>query len=456
MAKKESESYYKKLQDLTIDELYCYGLLVGIQKPSSMQRKNDLIKTIVEKESTFLDNDERKFYFTKVDSKLKYLDSPTAKENFVQKTLTAAAKIKVEDVKREIQEQLNQRRETESSIDLNQIQIENDQIIDRLSLNNEQNDELLAQLLSSHSNGFRNRNNGFNFKPKLKYEPSHGIEAFIRSVEDYAKANDVTDKEKWTAVAKSALNQSEDGLLIQDTLTPEEEKDWNLFKNKLQSILGRAADYYRDSFRSFRRGSLLPGMAMSKLIQAYKRGFLKSGDALTDHDMRIIKLQFIESLDNPLRGLVKAEEGRLTFFNIAERAAELERCFGSSYQRDSAATIMFSEGRVQAANSIQADQSIQMKMLELLNNMNCQAKTQHNQMLNLLENRQNKNHDGNNFRRYGRYNQKRGSMSNVLKEAQPKLQGFCYFYVKNGACRYNNCRFKHDKNIPDDVIKAIK
>ena len=48
------------------------------------------------------------------------------------------------------------------------------------------------------------------------------IEAFIRSLEDYAKANDITDEEKWTAVAKFALNQSEDSLLIQDTLTPEE------------------------------------------------------------------------------------------------------------------------------------------------------------------------------------------------------------------------------------------
>ena len=254
MAKKQ-ENYFKELKDLTIEELFCYGVGLGIQKPTSMQRKNDIIKMIVQKDANFLNNTNKKFYFSKTDNKLQYYATPTTPENFHQKTITAASQVKVEDLKKEIEEEKADSI-SESSIDLSQFDVKDDCIQNRPDADNDADidSNFLLNLINTANN---QKSKGFLFKPKLKYEPTHGIEAFIRSVEDYARANDVTDTKKWVAVAKSALNQSEDGLLIQDSLLPEEENDWILFKCKLQSILGRAADYYRDSVRSIRCGSLI-------------------------------------------------------------------------------------------------------------------------------------------------------------------------------------------------------
>ena len=61
----KSEQYFKELADLTIEEIYTFAISIGIQKPTSLQRKSDLIRKIVSKQSGFLDNTEKKFYFTK-------------------------------------------------------------------------------------------------------------------------------------------------------------------------------------------------------------------------------------------------------------------------------------------------------------------------------------------------------------------------------------------------------
>ena len=119
------------------------------------------------------------------------------------------------------------------------------------------------------------------------------IEAFIKSVETYAAANDILNQQKLIEIAKTALNSSEDGILLQDSLLPGEETDWDLFKNKLLSMLGNPPDYYRDLYRSFRRGTQKLGLAMSRLVQAYKRGFLSNSQILSDGDKKQIMHQFI-------------------------------------------------------------------------------------------------------------------------------------------------------------------
>jgi len=190
---------------------------------------------------------------------------------------------------------------------------------------------------------------------------------------------------------------------------------------------------------------------MSRLTQAYKRGFLTSGQELTKSDKDHIMHQFVNALDNPLRGLLKAEEKKLDFNTIADRAAELERCFGSGFAPDSAATLMFPEARVQmveSKNAVEAGNTIQLKMIELMNNMMQQSKQQHAEAMKQFQKQPTTT----------QYNNKPTSNRrgvNLAGIAQ-KLQGHCYYHVKYQNCKKQNCTFKHETTIPDDVAAACK
>ena len=189
---------------------------------------------------------------------------------------------------------------------------------------------------------------------------------------------------------------------------------------------------------------------MSRLTQAYKRGFLTSGNELSESDKKHVQLQFIQSLDNPLRGLVKAEESRLNFSNIAERAAELERCFGSGM--DSAAALMFPGQTVQLVNAIseqRTQETVQIKMLELLNTLTEQSKHQHAEMMRIVNT--NKNNAENSHGNPGNRKHGRKDLSQIVS----KLQGHCYQYVKYGNCRRDQCRYKHSDNIPEELKKIV-
>ena len=474
LAEMSSEKYYKTLTELTIPELCCYGLKLGLPRSNVGYVKNDIIKKIIAEEGNFLDDPDRKFYFTRTKAnrdgkdtdQLKYVASPGDTGSFTKKPLQDRFKIDIEATKEEIEkekaEALKRESEEVESLDLSQFVIKDEQgaMIKTNVISENKASHTDAQITTgpiaerilrqiqqecntSQSNPLRATNIGY--RQKLKYEPTHGIEAFIRSVESYCQANDITDQKKLVAIAKSALNNSDDGLLLQDSLLPAEEEDWTLFKSKLVSILGNPPDFYRDSYRSFRRGNLRLGIAMSTLIQAYKRGFKENGDSLTESDQQHIMHQFINSLDNPLRGLLKAEEKKLTFSTIAERANELERCFGSGFRPDSAATLMFPESRVsmvQSQNALENGNTIQLKMIELMNSMITESKKQHEETMKR-------------FRGQTRRNQTGRPNSKIADVAQ-KLQGHCYFHVKFNNCRRTDCRYKHESEIPKEIKDLCK
>ena len=471
---RQPEKYYKKLTDLTIQELCCYGLKLGLERSSVGYVKSDVIKRIVAKEPDFLDFPSKKFYFENVQKEeggrnrnmLNYVANPQDKAVYAAKQQNPHQKIDVAQIKAELETEVE--KTEHESLDLDNFIMKNDVMIDKSVIgdSNELNEEptnqsnQLAELLAKMTTSTRPSNTGYvnniGYRQKLKYEPSHGIEAFIRSVETYCQANDITGNEKQIAIAKSALNSSDDGLLLQDSLLPAEENDWELFKQKLLSILGNPPDYYRDFYRSFRRGSQKVGIAMSRLTQAYKRGFLNPGAQLTESDQAHIMHQFINSLDNPLRGLLKAEEKKLKFSTIAERAGELERCFGSNFAPDSAATLMFPEARVsvvKSQNALEAGNTIQLKMIELMNAMMTENKKQHHEMMNQFKKGQSNNGQSN----FGRHQTRQPSgRSHFLKDIAPKLKGFCYFYVKNNSCNRSDCTYKHDRDVPKDVKDACK
>ena len=457
MTKKQ---YSKTIENLTIPELLCYGIELGLKKVRSSQTKEQIVRDIVTKKPDFLENETAPYYFIKDEAKntLEYVKTPGALELFpIKRLVNVNQRIPIAKIKAELVKEENASEHSESSIDLSRFHITGDRIIDRTVAHEVDDDQHLdnATLLQMMKNLATNSNKekSFHFRQKIKYEPLHGIEAFIRSVESYAAANEISDKTKWIAIAKSALNGSEDGLLLQDALSPAEDADWELFKSKLQSILGNPPDYYRDYYRSFRRGTQKLGLAMSRLTQAYKRGFLSSEQALSEHDKRHIMLQFISSLDNPLRGLVKAEEKKLTFSTIADRAAELERCFGQGFGPESAAAMMFPEGRVQmvnAQNAAKTQNLVQTEMFELIKTLTQQARQQHAEMVNLIKNVQNSSSRPT-------PPAPKGGSRKIPDEVFKILDGYCFNKIKYGKCRMDDrCRYKHTEPVPENIKKAVR
>ena len=442
------EKYSKTIRNFTITELCVYGLAHNIIGLELKDRIRDALAKVLNKQPNFLDEPEKVFYFKKSKNgkKFSFVSEPENIANYPLKTVPRTQQIQVEEIKNHFAETASQ-----DSLELEEPEIKTEEETTAPQVNTTEIEglrTLLSTLSSQITQPTNSNSKSLNFRPKLKYEPTHGIEAFIRSVECYGDANDISDKKKWIAIAKTALNASEDGLLLQDALLPAEEEDWDLFKNKLLSILGNPPDHYRDVYRSFRRGNQKPGLAMSKLTQAYKRGFLGNGQVLSESDKQHILHQFINSLDNPLRGLVKAEEKRVTFATIADRVAELERCFGSGFAPESAASMMFPEARVQrvqAENDAQTQNTVQLKMIELMNSMMEQSKQQHTQIMKTI-NSANQNRSGMN-----RDNRRKSNFSEIAR----KLDGHCFFWVKNGSCRSgNDCKYKHAPNVPRE-IKAV-
>ena len=434
---RDMKKYFKTVEHLSFAELVCYGMALGYKTFQTESRKNDLILRILEKEPSFLEDLDKKFFFTKNQNKLTFERNPVSKADYKEEKLSAQFMININEVNKLLIE-LENLNELDTSI----IKEEPNEKPETTPGSIASSADGIPNLISLLQNMSEKPEKNFSYRQKLKYEPSHGIEAFIRSVESYSEANGITNSEKKVAIAKAALNTSEDGLLLQDALSPAEEKDWKLFKSKLLQLLGNPPDYYRDLFRSFRRGAAKLGLAMSRLTQAYKRGFLTSDQSLSENDKMHIKLQFIASLDNPLKGLVKAEEKTLTYDNIAERAAELERCFGRDFHPEGVAALLYPESRVQMVNAVndqKSQEALNMKMIELLTACITQGKEQHEQMIRLIQN--SGQHRG---------NQKRGK--SLTSDQRTKLQGYCLGKLKTGKCKNDRCRYNHGE-APESVKK---
>ena len=125
------------------------------------------------------------------------------------------------------------------------------------------------QIVLQTSNLMTKRNpaeQNFRFTQKIKYDSSLGIEAFIRSVDAYSNANSISDDLRKIAIAKSALNASEEGISMQDALQPHEEQSWTLFKACLIKTLGKSVEYYQDCFENFKKDSERIVVVFNKII----------------------------------------------------------------------------------------------------------------------------------------------------------------------------------------------
>ena len=162
---------------------------------------------------------------------------------------------------------------------------------------------------------------------KLKYDESRGIEQFLSLVESFCEANDITIDAVKVKLALAALCASEHGLVLKESLVGEETQVWDLFKNKLIAILGRDHEFYFNMFKNFKRGSISPGLALARISSYYRKSFPITRENLNTDDKNRIFRAFVESLEQPVQGMIKAEEYRLNLDNVAIRVQQLERAY---------------------------------------------------------------------------------------------------------------------------------
>ena len=240
------------------------------------------------------------------------------------------------------------------------------------------------------------------FRTKLKYEPDDEIERFLSCVESYCHANNLTSDDSKISITLTCLNQTDEGALAVNILTDTDKSSWSVFKGKLIQVLGHSRDYYKNQFKQFKRNSMRLGLALSTLTQYFKRGWGIVDRELTPIEEDMIKDRFINSLDMPLRVMLKAEANKLTLRTILSRSSELEICFSSD------------QNQSQVVNSIESPQNCG-EILDAL-------KASHTQMMDMMKSFS------------GLYKDDKSKRKRPNPEIFKKLNGLCSFYVKGVDC----------------------
>ena len=279
------------------------------------------------------------------------------------------------------------------------------------------------------------------YKQKVKFEEGMEINRFLKTIETYSYANGVTSDSNMIAIAVAALNNTDEGSLACGLVSDCDYSDWETFKTKISTILGHSAEHYRNKFNNFKRGQMRLGIALSTLTQSFKRGWKITHD-LTETEENMIKTQFIRSLNNPLKLLLKAEETKLTLETILDRAIQLESCFDDETS--------------QTVNMVHNSPEVPDKLTDVLNAL----QLQHKEMIEI----QKKHSDALSKLQSGHF-------SRQFFESRPHVQhrnqtmgsqrtyailnGLCSYYVRNQPCANKNCRYRHFGNITQEQRKLF-
>ena len=162
---------------------------------------------------------------------------------------------------------------------------------------------------------------------KLKFDETKNIENFLSQIDSVCEANGIKEDGTKVKIALAAIITSEHGVVIAETVNQVEKHDWSLFKAKLTSILGRDYEHYDDLFSRFKRKNLSPGLALAQMCAYYKKSFPVRREILNEDDKRVILRAFIRSLEQPIKGLIRAEEHLLNLDTVANRVQKLERAY---------------------------------------------------------------------------------------------------------------------------------
>ena len=256
------------------------------------------------------------------------------------------------------------------------------------------------------------------YKQKLRYDSSQDIGRFFNAVESYAFANGITSDDTFIAISNASLNQDSDGATAVELLSQVDYESWSKYKRKLMTILDHNPDHYRAKFNSFERGHLKLGLALSTLISYFRKGW-QINRALTAIESEMVKIRFIESLKNPMKMMLHAEQKRLDLENILERALELESAFSNETNQES---INF------------VSQPKPDKLVDIFSMM----QQQHQELVQLLSSNNKSNFSG----------------QHRTKNRDPSkfriLGGLCSFYVNGQDCPRRFCKFRHEGPVTQE------
>ena len=317
------------------------------------------------------------------------------------------------------------------------------------------------------------------YKQKLKYETDMNINRFLGQVETYAHANGISDDNKMIALAIAALNQTDEGAKSTKILRDQDFINWEAFKTKLAKVLGHAPAYYVNKFNNFTRGSMKLGVALSELIECFRKGWQIEFRDLTSTEEEIIKRKFIHSLNGSLMYMLKTEEKKHNLDTLLDRAIELETCFTDDSQSMLVNSINAQPMSVksnlpahdskQKSNSINNVSEVPDKLTDILQNL----QNQHKEILSIQKqcseamNRLSlNNHNNSNFNNQNYNNQNRNHLihnqnsrpqnsSTQRNNLYQDLNGLCIHYVRGNQCRYSTCRYKHTGPVSDALRKQF-
>ena len=302
----------------------------------------------------------------------------------------------------------------------------------------------------AHKDAFQKTPSQKLLSQKIKFEPKAEIQRFLSQVETYATANHIKFDHQLVSVAIAAMNVTDEGSLATESLSEADKSTWSAFKKKLIKLLGHSPEYYRNYFSTFKRGNMRLGLAFSCLSQAFRRGWqLKELDEV---QKKMVITAFINSLENPLKYMLKSEQGKLTFDTVTERAIELEGCIGA----DSSINALTLNPDVLAhVNSVQPEHT---KIDELLKAM----KEQHLEMLKMFKssnisnngyNKQYNNFQKNNSNNYQSPNSNNRPQNRIDDSIKSAMGNLCLRYATGRKC-HDKCRFKHSGEISENARKA--
>ena len=437
--------YKKTINNFCAADWKCLGLTLGIEKSQlSSLRKNQVIKLVLTKQPKLLDTPENFYYFNQTAQGIKIIsDEPANKDVYLESKINYSWHLSTDQLR-----EIMNTEETKSEADESTHQTGNTEL-DSLDGDQEQPDlnRITTMLENLTSQSFPKISKLVT--PKIRYDSNIEIRRFLGQVETYAAANSISTDSNLIAIALAAMDQSDEGSLVKDTLEDKDMESWANFKNKLIRLLGHTEEYYRNYFQSFKRGSMRIGLALSCLTQAFKRGWNINRE-LTKLEEDMILSQFINSLDGPLKVLLKSEIKKLNFGSVTERALELEACLGKDSQINA---LSLGPQAVDQINAIQPHSTQFAELISLF-------KQQHAELMKVIANaqipEQNNQYQRNNNSRSGRSNQNRPARKRLSDELKTLLNNMCIRYAKGKRCTLNGCKFRHTGVISDELRQVLR
>ena len=430
------EKYFKNVLDLTATELAkIYNAEPDCEYPPPIPRfdKTGMVMNLLSLNKDLLADTDKKYFFKKTGKEVEYL-SDYSGDDCQQRFARADHKIDPEKIKKalmlsDIDSVLKRIKEEETDDGPKQqtttggTQTSDKQPDPKVNRADSKSarpgpEPTQAGSTSSHeSNRSRNTLSSSMRIKSPKYDSSLPISAWIRNMEIYGRASSLNDQELITTALSSLLSE-EEGSHVISSLTDVELQNWQLFKNKLEDVLGHTRDHWKFLYENYQRGSDSFGVAMSKLTSYYRQGYEIS--ELRKHDQELLIERFCKCQDDRMRELLLREKANLNVSTIVKRANELER---SLPQRENLFAISApAENEKIAKQLVTLTEEIQR--LKISNSSNEKKPTL----------------------------QKKRAKIDLDKAA-----GYCIKFTQGKMCRYGDaCKYLHASDPPKSVVDYAK